>query len=127
MDSDDYQYEQWYINLTVEEKDLLNDLKQIQEKIGKDKRIEKQQNPIKSELIEQRIEKLLPDENFYFFKIFTGSSETSKLRNAIEKKELIRLIENHFMFEKLYLKDGQLEPIQLLEEERDMVIEGMQT
>ena len=69
---------------------------------------------------------MLPDQNFYFFKIFKGSSEADKSRNETEKKELYRLINSHREFDRFYLKDGQLEPIQLLEEERDLLLEGMQ-
>ena len=69
---------------------------------------------------------MLPDQNFYFFKIFKGNSEADKSRNETEKKELYRLINSHREFDRLYIKDGQLEPIQLLEEERDLLLEGMQ-
>ena len=77
------------------EKTLLFDLKQIQLKIGTDKSIEPQRNYIRAKFLEDRIDELLPIKNFFFHKIFKGNSEETKRRNAIEKRELYRLIEVH--------------------------------
>ena len=59
-----------------------------------DEPIEQQQNEIRAKQFDQRIDELLPIENFYFFKIFPEDSTINIQRNEVEKKELIRLIEN---------------------------------
>ena len=40
--------------------------------------------------------------------------------------QLVKLINNHSESTKFYLKEGQLEPIQLFEQERELFFEGMQ-
>ena len=77
------------------QKTLLEDLKQIQIDIGIDQVIEPQDNYIRGRFIEARIEELLPDENFFLFKIFSGNSQETKLRNQVEARELQRLIDAH--------------------------------
>ena len=67
----------------------------------------------------------MPEENFYFFKIFSEDTQINKQRNEIEKQELIRLIENHQNFKRYFLKKGELEPVQILDEERDLLVDGM--
>ena len=49
------------------------------------------------------------------------------MRNDVEKLQLEKLILNLENSPRLYLKEGQLEPVQLLEEERDLLIDGMQS
>ena len=85
-------------------------------------------NPIHEKQIEQRIEDLFPIENFYFFKIFDekhGDKEYVMKRNEQELKELLKLIEDNMSSERYYIKKGLLEPVQISEEERDLLIEGM--
>ena len=57
--------------------------------------IEPQDNYIRGRFIEARIEELLPEENFFLFKIFSGKSQETKLRNQVEARELQRLIDAH--------------------------------
>ena len=57
--------------------------------------IEPQDNYIRSRFIEARIEELLPEENFFLFKIFSGNSQETQLRNQVEARELQRLIDAH--------------------------------
>ena len=64
-------------------------------------------------------------ENVYLFKIFKGNDRITKKRNEIEKNELIRLIEDHIFLDRFYLKEGQLEPIYLSQDERKLITEGM--
>ena len=77
------------------QKTLLEDLKQIQIDIGIDKVIEPQDNYIRGRFIEARIEELLPEDNFFLFKIFSGNSQETQLRNQVEARELQRLIDAH--------------------------------
>ena len=85
-------------------------------------------NPIHEKQIEQRIEDLFPTENFYFFKIFNekhGDTEYVRKRNEKELEELLKLIEDNMSSDRYYIKKGLLEPVQISEEERDLLIEGM--
>ena len=84
-------------------------------------------NPIKAKFIDDRIDKIFPLENFYFFKIFKGEGAEVQERNLIEQEELIRLIEDNMYAERYFIKSGLLEPIHLTEEERDLLVDGMQT
>ena len=71
---------------------------------------------------------MFPLENFYFFKIFDekyGDEEFVKKRNEIELEELLKLIEDNLASGRYYIKKGLLEPVQISEEERDLLIEGM--
>ena len=53
-----------------------------------------------------QFEDLLPNENFFFFKIHHGETEDAKRRNAIEKREILRLIDAHVSYDKYYIKEG---------------------
>ena len=64
-------------------------------------------------------------ENVYLFKIFKGNDKITEERNKIEQNELIRLIEDHILLDRFYLKEGQLEPIYLSQDERKLITEGM--
>ena len=71
---------------------------------------------------------MFPTENFYFFKIFDekhGDKEYVKKRNDKELDELLKLIEDNMFSGRYYIKKGLLEPVQISEEERDLLIEGM--
>ena len=92
MQKDDYQEKSWYKELTDHEKILLSDLRIIQMQIGPNEPMTPRQNTIRVEFLEKRINELLPSENFFFFKIFVGDSEQARRRNAIEQRELSRLI-----------------------------------
>ena len=105
-----YQEETWYKELTDHEKTLVSDLRQIQLEIGLEKPIEPMENYIRAKFIETRIDELLPSKNFFFYKIFTGDSEEVQRRNAIEKRELDRLIETHQGYDRYYIEQGQIEP-----------------
>ena len=101
-------------------------MKQIQTDIGIDKVIEPQENYIRGNFIEDRIEQLLPEENFFLFKIFPGNSQETKLRNQVEARELQRLIDAHQQVDKVYIEEGQIEPQYLTEDERKLLTEGME-
>ena len=92
-----YKKANWFTELTEVEQILVEDLKEIQLKLvgDIDLPIPKQRNPIRAKFIDRRIDELLPDENFCFHKIFEGDSEEIRARNAIEKKDLYKLIEMH--------------------------------
>ena len=74
--------------------------------IGLEKTIEPQENYIRAKFIEERIDQLLVEENFFFFKIFKESEQDYKLKNAIEFEEIERLVELNLTSDKVYLKSG---------------------
>ena len=74
--------------------------------IGLEKTIEPQENYIRAKFIEERIDQLLLEENFFFFKIFKESEKDYKLKNAIEFEEIERLVELNLTSDKVYLKSG---------------------
>ena len=83
-------------------------------------------NYVRSKFINQRIDKILTEDNFFFFKIFQDHEADYKLKNEIEKREIERLIKAHYSFNKVYIKQGQIEPMYLTEEERKLLTEGME-
>ena len=68
----------------------------------------------------------MPPENFYFHKIFKGESEEIKRRNAIEKRDLHRLIEMLMSYDRYYIKEGQMAPQYTIVEERKLLTEGIE-
>ena len=69
---------------------------------------------------------MFPIENFYFYKIFKDGDEAYVTkRNEIEEEELLKLIEDNMSSDRYYIKKGMLEPVQITEEENDLLIEGM--
>ena len=68
--------------------------------------IELQENFVKAKKIEDRIDQLLPEKNFYFFKIFNDDIEINRLRNNIEEEQLLKLILKLRESDSLYLKQG---------------------
>ena len=61
--------------------------------IGLKEIIEPQENYVRAKFIEERIDELLVEENFFFFKIFKQSDKDYQLKNAIEFEEIERLVE----------------------------------
>ena len=59
-------------------------MKTVQEETGLDKPIEPQEHYVRAKFIEERIDELLMEENFIFFKIFKASDKDFALKNAIE-------------------------------------------
>ena len=85
-------------------------------------------NPIHEKQIDQRIEDLFPLESFYFYKIFNekhGDKEYVRKRNEKEIEELLKLIRDNIASKRYFIEEGLLEPVQISEEERDLIIEGM--
>ena len=81
-------------------------MRTIQMDIGLEMTIEPQENYIRAKFIEERIDKLLVEENFFFFKIFKQSEKDYQLKNAIEFEEIKRLVELNLTSDKVYLKSG---------------------
>ena len=81
-------------------------MRTIQMDIGLEMTIEPQENYIRAKFIEERIDKLLVEENFFFFKIFKQSEKDYQLKNAIEFEEIERLVELNLTSDKVYLKSG---------------------
>ena len=102
-------------------------MKIIQEHAGLNEPITPRYNWVRAEFFEKRINELFPSMNFFFFKIFYGDSEQVRRRNAIERRELQRLIETHMRYDRVYIKEGQIEPQYLNEDERKLLTEGMET
>ena len=98
----------------------------MQLEIGLEKQIEPQENYVRAKFIEERIDQLLVEENFFFFKIFEETEADYKLKNAIELEEIERLVKVNLSSDKVYLKSGQIEPLYLSEEERMLLTEGME-
>ena len=48
LSSEEYRLQKWYLDLTEYEKELLEDMKKVQQDIGIDQEIKQQQNPIKA-------------------------------------------------------------------------------
>ena len=59
-------------------------MKTIQQNIGLDKLIEPQENYVRAKFIDERIDELLNEENFFFFKIFKNSEKDYDTKNQIE-------------------------------------------
>ena len=74
--------------------------------IGLEKTIEPQENYIRAKFIEERIDKILVEENFFFFKIFKQSEKDYELKNAIEFEEIERLVKLNLTSDKVYLRSG---------------------
>ena len=68
--------------------------------------LEIQPNWVKAKFIEDRIDDMFPNENFYFFKVFNEENGYNKLRNEIETEHLIKLIDNNRESERYYLENG---------------------
>ena len=98
----------------------------MQLEIGLEKQMEPQENFVRAKFIEERIDQLLVEENFFFFKIFEETEADYKLKNAIELEEIERLVKVNLSSDKVYLKSGQIEPLYLSEEERMLLTEGME-
>ena len=73
------------------------------------------------------VDQLFPEENFYFFKIFKDSDKDSKIRNELEQKQLLKLINDCQSSGRYFIDEGLFEPIHLIENERQFLFEGMQT
>ena len=67
---EEYSSEKWFVDLLDHQKRLVSDLRQMQFEIGLDSPIEPQENRIRAKFIEDRIDELLPEQNFIFYKIF---------------------------------------------------------
>ena len=50
--------------------------------------MEPQDNIVRVEFIEKRIDELLEEKNFFFFKIFKDSETDFQLKNDIEREEI---------------------------------------
>ena len=68
--NEDYRKDSWYKHLKTEDQELIEALKVIQTKIGIKEPLTSCKNPVRERQIEERIDKLFPRKNFYFYKIF---------------------------------------------------------
>ena len=84
-------------------------------------------NPVKVKKIEDRIDELFPEENFYFFKIFEGDNQSTIEKNKLEQRQLLRLIKDCMSSNMYYIKKGLFEPIHYTVQERNQLVDGMQT
>ena len=81
---------------------------------------------MRSFYIEKRIDELLKERNFFFYKIFEDTEANFQLKNEIEHEEIKRFVDAHKKISKCYLSNGQIEPLYLTEEERKLLTEGME-
>ena len=65
-----------------------------------------QENYVRARFIDARIDELLPEENFFFFKIFKETEQDYDQKNQIESEEIKRLIDMTQKSGKFYLKSG---------------------
>ena len=56
-------------------------MKKIQQDTGLDQPIEPQENYVRAKFIEERIDELIVEDNFFFFKIFKNSDKDFALKN----------------------------------------------
>ena len=82
---------------------MVMDMKIIQLDAGLDKIIEPKQNRVRAEFIDKRIENLLGEDNFFFFKIFDTTDKHFKEKDAIEMEEVQRFVNMHKTIGKFYL------------------------
>ena len=78
-----------------------------------------------NKLIETRVDLLFPEENFYFFKLLKNADLDNRM--VEERNQLRKLINDNIRSNRYYIKKGLLEPVHLQEEERKLILEGMQT
>ena len=107
--SDDYKTKEWFLNLSKDNKELIEALREIQLKTGISEPMSPQNNPKLAAFISKRIEDLFPETNFYFFKMFKSDAQ----RNEEEKDQLRCLIEDNIRSERFYIDSGLLEPVHL--------------
>ena len=108
---DKYKNQTWYTNLSGDKKELLEMLKEIQQKEGLDKPLQLQDNPQMNKLIETRVDLLFPEENFYFFKLLKNAN--SEIQMVEERNQLRKLINDNIRADRYYIKKGLLEPVHL--------------
>ena len=82
-DLSDYTEQEWYKNLSLDEdgRALLETLIEAQRQAGAGKPLNSRPDPRWERFIDQRVKELLPNENFYFYKI----SEDKRKKNIEEE------------------------------------------
>ena len=60
---------------------------------------------MRAQFIDERIDELLVEDNFFFYKIFRDSEKVDS-KNDIELEEIKRLVDAIRNSDKFYLKDG---------------------
>ena len=68
--------------------------------------IELQENAVRAKRIEDTIDQLLPESNFYFFKIFNDDIEVNRQKNKIEEEHILKLIKKIRETNSFYVKQG---------------------
>ena len=81
-------------------------MKTIQEETGLDKPIEPQENYVRAKFIDERIDELIVEDNFFFFKIFKDTEKDFAEKNIIEQEEIERLVSAIKSSGKFYLASG---------------------
>ena len=69
------------------------------------------------EFLKQRITELLPDDNFYFFKLKSSKKEMQQERTQIED-----FVRDSIASPRLYIKSGKFEPVHMKKPERDILV-----
>ena len=73
------------------------------------------------QFLQERIEALFPDSNFYFYKI-----RTSKKEIALERTEIEKFVRDSIAAPRLYIKSGKFEPVHMKKPEREILVNQMQ-
>ena len=93
MESQQYENEEWFKKLSQYEVDLISSLKSIQSEIGSPKaQINPVFDPIRKKEIEEKIDVLFKEENFYFYKVIDNPNEEEIKNRFDEESEIERLI-----------------------------------
>ena len=93
MESQQYENEEWFKKLSQYEVDLISSLKSIQSEIGSpEAQINPVFDPIRKKEIEEKIDVLFKEENFYFYKVIDNPNEEEIKNRFDEESEIERLI-----------------------------------
>ena len=77
-------------------------------------------NKVTKEFLVERVFKLFPDENFYFFQLKDNPEDQKH-----EWPQLEALLNDNIKSKRYFIADGLLEPVHLSLKERDILIEGI--
>ena len=77
-------------------------------------------NKVTKEFLVERVLKLFPDENFYFFQLKDNPEDQKN-----EWPQLEALLNDNIKSKRYFIADGLLEPVHLSLKERDILIEGI--
>ena len=75
---------------------------------------------VSRETLKQKVEKLFPDENFYFFQLRQNEIEMKE-----EWEQMKKFINDNIKCKRYFIEEGLLEPVHLNPSECNILVEGM--